>query len=179
MASGVSRVLRTRRLTLRPFRLADARPHAGLLADPETARYLGRSAPPALWSVAARIPLLRLEVAAGRALRFALELREPGAARFAGFVAVHRLREPTAWLSYGVVPALRRQGLASEALEALVAALEQAALPRPRRLAAHTHPDNRASAALLARLGFTPLGSAETPAGTRLEHRLELAPPAS
>ena len=172
---GFGTPLRTPRLVLRPFRFGDARGYAALLGDPDARRFLSRSdpprgSPPGPASVALRILAHRLEHRFGRALRFALEHE----GRFGGFVAVHRLREPVAWLSYAVVPALRRRGLGREALWAAIDRV-RAGGGSPGELAAHTHPANPGSAALLESLGFAPAGRIETPAGPRDEHRLRLS----
>jgi len=71
-------------------------------------------------------------------------------------------------VGYGLVPEVRGQGIATEALRALVVEAARAGV----RLRASVSPDNRASLRVLARCGFTELR------GSNEDGELELALPA-
>lgn len=74
--------------------------------------------------------------------------------------------DPTSWMvSMTVAPSRRGQGLASSALAAAERALEA---PRPHRLLADVHLDNRASLRIFARAGYLPHLPADDRGFTRL-----------
>jgi ribosomal-protein-alanine N-acetyltransferase len=143
--------LRTARLVLRPLEPADREALHRLWTDPDVRRYLWDDRVIDLATVD--------EVIAKTSASFAAEgfglfaLREPGGAELLGAVGIHRLQpggEPE--LIYSLAPACWGRGLASEASRAVIAdAFERLGFAR---VLARTDPPNRASLAVMQRLGM-------------------------
>jgi [ribosomal protein S5]-alanine N-acetyltransferase len=77
----------------------------------------------------------------------------------------------TVEIGYSVVPRCRKQGHATEAVEALTA--RALAIPDVRRVVAEVHEDNAASITVLQRCGFLRVGTGRDPG----HHRFERARP--
>jgi len=141
--------LETERLVLRPLRVEDAAGFAALFADDwEAIRHTGRMPYPP--TEAAMRSWIRGHLDAGQG--FAI-LRKPegtmiGAAGFGG-------TGETAELGYALGRAFWGLGLATEAVQALVAFARSRGLSA---LEAHSFPDNPASARVLEKAGFEELG---------------------
>lgn len=133
-------VLRTERLVLRPL-------------TPTAARQLLESAPAAGFpSQDDRDVLVRTAATSAEDARYAYVLERDGSP--VGTLGVAGALSPDGdqELGYAVVPAVRGQGLGTEAVGALCAVLERG--PGVRRLTAEVRPGNEASRRLLRRLGF-------------------------
>jgi len=70
-------------------------------------------------------------------------------------------------IGFSIMPAWRRQGLAAEIVEALVA--HAFTRPEVRRIIAHTTPQNEASCGVLRRVGFRRTGMGAEPGTIRFE----------
>lgn len=143
--------LRTRRLELRPFGPGDAPAIAAYAGDPRFFRFLPGRGPATAYTLAdAQAHLEELLRLAGQGYPGWLVLlggEAVGAVRF-------RPGERFPELGYGVAPARWGQGIASEA----VAAVMDWAAPRAQALEARCDPRNLASVRVLARAGFVPDG---------------------
>ena len=163
-------VLGTAHLTLREMRSDDVDGYAELLTDPEESHFNVDAAVSAD-EVPAKIARNRAARSEGRSIYWAIEW----AGGFAGFVALHGPATEAPALSYAVRRGCRRRGVASEAVGAVLTyAFEVLGAAQ---VSARTHPENAASALLLAGLGFTDQGRVETAHGTR--RQFSLGAPAS
>lgn len=147
--------------------------------DPHESHFITDS-PVRFSDVPGRILRARRAHEEGRAGYWAIEWQSsPGTpplpqGRFVGFVALHAPRSDLPALSYAVSGDARRRGVAFEAVGGVIRhCFEDLNVPR---LRASTHLDNRASAALLERLGFVERARVETAAGPRRAFVLERAP---
>ena len=145
-------------MRLRPLRDDDAAALAGYRSDPETARFQGWSLP---YTVAQARELAAGQVALrpgtpGTTFQFALERRtEPG---LIGDVMLATGPDPRlVSIGFTLAPGHRGHGYATEAVDALLAALF--ATGRVHRVEARLDPRNVRSVALLDRLGFTREGT--------------------
>ena len=77
--------------------------------------------------------------------------------RLAGMIGAHRRGNDDIEIGYWIGAGFRGRGYAGEAAAALVAVLRE--LFPARRIIAECRPENRASWAILARLGFVPTGA--------------------
>lgn len=141
-------VLRTERLVLRPLTPAAA---AELVAGPVENGFP---------TADDRTALTFLAVAREQDVRHSYLILQDG--RPIGTVGVAGGLSPEGdqELSYGLVPAARGEGLATEAVGALAAVLERQ--DGVRRLTAEVRPGNEASRRLLARLGFVEVDGGST-----------------
>ena len=145
--------LGTPRLVLRPLTAADAPTVLFLRSDPGTMRYIGRDPLQTLAEAQELIAFWNGLVETDAAVTWGLARPEAPAALIGticlwNLQAAHRQGE----IGYSLHPDSRGQGLMGEAVEA-VAAFGFAAL-HLHRIEARLHPDNAASARLLARHGF-------------------------
>jgi ribosomal-protein-alanine N-acetyltransferase len=144
-------VLTTRRLTLRQFRPDDADAMHECYADPEAMRF---------WDTEPHTKPIQTE----RAVRNSIDctpayyrvwaVADAATDRCLGMVNYHdgHIRSRRAAIGYIINPSRHRQGLATEAVTALIAhCFETLSL---HRLEALIHPENAASQALVERLGF-------------------------
>jgi aminoglycoside 6'-N-acetyltransferase len=83
-------------------------------------------------------------------------IRDPAGAELRGMIGAHKKPRGNVELSYWLAEGARGQGIAAEALSAMIAALFAA--DRNCRITAECHPDNQRSWAVLIRVGFTPTG---------------------
>jgi RimJ/RimL family protein N-acetyltransferase len=151
--------IETGRLLLEPLREEHAREMLSVLADPALYEHTG-GAPPTVGELEQRYARqVRGRSPDGRQMWLNWVLRRRDPARAVGFVQV-TLDERGAELAWLVTPAEQGAGLATEAAGAVAQWLRDQGV---RRLSAHIHPDNGASAAVARRLGMTP--TAETKDG--------------
>jgi RimJ/RimL family protein N-acetyltransferase len=146
-------LLTTERLVLRRFRPADAVPLAAYRSDPEVARYQSWDAP---------FPLLRAETAVANFI--ASDPDKPGWFQFAiervsdkvliGDVAVHlHDNMMQAEIGFTLASAHQKRGFATEAVRAVLDRLFR--VQGLHKVTGECDARNRASAALMERLGFT------------------------
>lgn len=144
--------LSSQRLRLRPLCAADAPALLALYADPDVMRHWIHPPWSALAQAQAAIEEARHELASGRALHLAIEMRVDG--RLAGSCALYDIApaQRRATLGYLLAAPYWGRGLAREALDALLGhGIGTLGL---QRIEAEVTPDNVASQSLLARLGF-------------------------
>ena len=141
--------LETGRLHIRAFRPRDAGPLAGFYEDIEATRYLGGVRTPE--AVAQRVDEILARQASTGWGPAAVERRGDG--RLVGYCGLQPLPgTDDIELLYGLLPDCWGRGYATEmAGVVLRAGLEVLALPR---VVAVVHPDNRASIAVLRRIGM-------------------------
>ncbi len=144
-------MIRTERLLLRPFRADDLDALHAMYSDPQVMRYWDRPADGDPEKTRASLDGF-LREAPDEHLEYAVE--RDGV--LIGRVAMFRRYE----IGYMFAPAHWGAGLATEALQALVAAAF-ARFPEADALTAEIDPRNTASARLLQRLGFVCTGTAE------------------
>ena len=146
-------VLRTSRLTLEPIEVRHAAPLFEVLSAPEIYEHLDEAAPVDEAALEARYRFLESRQSPDGAqewLNWALRLDATGA--YVGYVQA-TVEDHAAEVAYVLGPAAWGQGLATEAVTVMCAHL---ALDHDvSRLTAHVEPGNRASRALLERLGFS------------------------
>lgn len=145
-------VLSTERLLLRALRPGDAPDLLALYADAEVMRHWIHPPWTALVQAQAAIDEARRDLACGRALHLAIEARLDG--RLAGSCALYDIapEHRRATLGYLLAAPYWGQGIAREALQALLGhGIGTLGLER---IEAEVTPHNAASQALLARLGF-------------------------
>lgn len=143
--------LMTARLVLRPLSRADLPAMHALLTDPDSMKY---------WSHPPHTSLDQTEASLDRALaddgtcRTWAITREGGDCL--GWATIFAVKDKMGWVGYILAPSLRGQGLAEEAMRAVLNyGFEVWGL---HRLAASIDPRNHASGGLLRRLGFTQEG---------------------
>jgi ribosomal-protein-alanine N-acetyltransferase len=147
------------------MRQDDTAPYAALLTD-DTEAYFITDSPVSADSVSAKIEHNRVAFDQLRALYWSVTRDHD----FVGFVALHAPMSQSPALSYAISRACRRQGVATEALSAVVDfAFRQL---RAECLLASTHIENFASAGLLLSLRFRDEGLLESPRGPRRRFRL-------
>jgi ribosomal-protein-alanine N-acetyltransferase len=142
--------LQTARLTVRPVEAADLTDLMAVNGDAEVCRFLPYEAWPSLDEAQAWLARMETLCAGGQAHQLVM-VRE---GRAVGTVLLFRWDEPSARieLGYALGRAHWGQGIAHEALAAVLgAAFGPLGL---RRIEAQVQPDNRASNALIERLGF-------------------------
>jgi [ribosomal protein S5]-alanine N-acetyltransferase len=158
-------ILSTPRLLLREMRQDDSARYAVLLSDRAEA-YLITDSPVSPESVSSRIHHNRLAFEQSRAVYWSVTRGD----EFVGFVALHAPTSPSPALSYAISKACRRQGIATEALSAVIDfAFSQL---NAANVLASTHPENIASAQLLRALQFHDEGLVETANGLRRQFAL-------
>lgn len=140
-------ILTTDRLTLRPLGLADLPAMTALLQDPLVHPWVREDGAPDEPQVKRWIARKMLAWAQGTEAAWAVVHEEAPV----GYVTVHALDRPIQSVSYAVAPSHRRQGIAREALTAVLDAHDALGV---REMVARTHQENPASAALLEQLGF-------------------------
>lgn len=144
--------LPTERLCLRTLTRADAPALLALYADPRVMRHWSHAPWTSLAQAHAAIAEARTDRAAGQALHLAIVTRPHGV--LAGSCALFDIAPGgrRAMLGYLLAPAYWGQGLAREALQALIG--HGFGRMELQRIDAEVDPGNDASQALLARLGF-------------------------
>lgn len=145
-------LLRTPRLILRPLDRADAPRLFALRSDPKVVRYLSQPPWETVRAACERIALDAHALLAGEHVRLGIERTQDGLV--VGECSLHNLNEASrrAEVGYALMPDVWRQGLAVEALAALIRfAFEDLGF---NRLEADIDPRNVASAKVLARLRF-------------------------
>lgn len=149
-------VITTARLRLRPLRLSDAgllELHAGDKRVAEMTTTIPHPLPPG-----AVAQFVEQANAPGRAEDvWVLDGSDHGLPELVGVLGLERLDRQQSEVGYWVVPALWNSGLASEAVEGIVAANPHGC----RTLFASVFQDNPASARVLTHAGFDYLGDAE------------------
>ncbi len=146
-------VLRTTRLSLEPLEVRHAGPLFALLSAPEIYEHLDEDPPAdvrALEDRYRRLESRRSPDGSQEWLNWALRVEETG--EYAGYVQA-TVEAGSAEVAYVLGPAFWGQGLATEAVTVMCAHL--AVDHGVTRLTAHVEPANRASRALLERLGFS------------------------
>lgn len=150
-------VIETERFDLRPLRTSDA----GLIefnaADPRVARHTA--------SIPHPLPPGATEAFIARAMHaertediWAIDGTRSGAPEVMGVIGLERMERGQSEIGYWVAPAFWNAGVASAAVEAILAANPQ----RSRTIFASVFQDNPASARVLTNCGFEYLGDAET-----------------
>ncbi|MHB0857291.1 MAG: GNAT family N-acetyltransferase [Anaerolineae bacterium] len=147
-------LLWTERLLLRPFDRADISSFAAYRSDPEVARYQGWTAPFSLEQATAFVDEMQHAQAGAPGVWYQLTIERQDAPGIIGDCAFHVLAEDARQAEIGCTLARRfhGQGYAGEALRRLLAYLFD--VLGLHRVIALCDTDNRASAALLARLGM-------------------------
>jgi RimJ/RimL family protein N-acetyltransferase len=152
--------LRTERLELSPLAAADRDAFVAYRREPEVARWQSWTTDYSAEDADRLIAAQPGEIAAGSGRWLQIAVRRAGSGLLAGDVAVHALEDQPDTYELGVTlaPAEQGQGIATEALTALAAALvrDQGA----HRLLAVTDVRNEPVARLLLRLGFRHEGRA-------------------
>jgi [ribosomal protein S5]-alanine N-acetyltransferase len=144
-------ILSTARLRLRQFRAGDAEAMHECFADPEAMRF---------WNE----PVYAKRIQTERAVRRFIDctpsyyrswaVADTGTDRCLGLVTYHdgHIRNKRVSIGYMIAPARQRQGIAAEAVSAMLDfCFGEFGLHRAQAL---IHPDNRASIALIEKLGF-------------------------
>jgi RimJ/RimL family protein N-acetyltransferase len=144
--------LETQRLLLRQWRESDLGPFHKFYSDPASQAIYGKTSRPEVWrQMALFIGHFHLR---GYGL-WALEEKESGA--FAGYAGLwFPPGRPDVEVGYGIVPALRRKGFATEA--ARLARGHGFHSLGMNRLVSYIQPDNAASIGVAVRLGAKPDG---------------------
>ncbi|WP_454758379.1 GNAT family N-acetyltransferase [Caulobacter segnis] len=140
----------TARLIVRPFEPEDLDALAAIAGDREVMRFVGDGRPLDRAAVATWIEKSRENVARHGYGTAAVLDRQGGA--LVGWAGMARPPEGGEELIYGLSRAWRGQGLGREILEGLIAAARERGAVQLRAL---IYPENHASAAMLARVGFT------------------------
>lgn len=153
--------LETERLILRAPRSGDAAGYEELHRDPTAAPFLGDALS------ASAIVEFTVEFEKDWAINWTIVEKTQG--RFVGTIALHEPKSRNPILSYAILKQARRKGLATEAIQAVLA--HAATQPQITEVIAHTHLANDASIGLLRKLGFTATGEVDRPAGLRKEFR--------
>lgn len=164
--------LSTDRLILAPAAEADRETFVGFFADPEVmaVRKFGVLARPA--AEAAFDAMLAHWRDHGFGMRL---VRDRGDDRFLGECGLRRIEDGEVELSYGLLPAARGRGLASEAAAAVLAeGFGRLALPE---VVAFARADNAVSRRVLEKLGFALIRSVRDGAIAVVKYRLR--PPAA
>jgi ribosomal-protein-alanine N-acetyltransferase len=171
--------LRTARLLLRDWQESDRAPFAAQNADEETMRYLG--GPMTAAESDAYLERTRAQWANDGLGKWALELVETG--EFVGALGLQKIRfeaafTPAVEIAWRLSRRFWGRGFAMEAARAALDWGRQRGMPE---IVAMTVPDNRASRALMERLGMRPAGAfdhpllpAESPLSRHLLYRLTL-----
>lgn len=174
MRAATLPTLRTARLVLEPLTLAHADEMAVTLADPRIYTWLDYGPPPSvehLRGVYHQLEARRSPEGDEGWLNWVLRLADGGAA---GFVQATVLDDGRAWVAYVLASRHWRQGLAQEAVAAMVDELRRQGV---RSLMASVEVDNLASIHLLERLGFALADPARAEAeGMAPSERLYLRP---
>jgi RimJ/RimL family protein N-acetyltransferase len=163
---AVQKTIETARLRLRPRTLDDLEPIVAMDSDPEVRRYLGGPLDP----VAHRAEVLGNIVDGTMAdyPRWAIERKDrPG---FLGQCGIRACHLPgTTELTWRLVRAAWRQGIASEAAAAMLAHVraEHGAGP----VVAFIHPDNAGSQGVARKLGLRPAGDTQLHGTRQLVYR--------
>ncbi|MEM6993338.1 MAG: GNAT family N-acetyltransferase [Myxococcota bacterium] len=139
--------LRTPRLRLRPLAAEDAEGYGELLGDPRVHPFVSDHGPVPRDAIPERIATKRRGWETGRSATWAI-VRD---ARFIGYVALHGLGPARVAMSYALLPAMHRLGLATEAIAVVLRHAEHFGVTE---IEARTHLENPASVALLERSGF-------------------------
>jgi [ribosomal protein S5]-alanine N-acetyltransferase len=147
------RILRTSRLTLRPFALDDADDLFGVRGDAEAMRYWDWPAdanPAATWAISGQFVE---EMAAGSAFYWAART---SAGRFAGLFDLNESNGEVPDLGFMVPRPLWGKGFGFEAASAVVGEGWRRGIAG---LQARVHDGNERSARLLAKIGFSEVGT--------------------
>ncbi len=158
-------VITTRRLQLRPLELRDARALSIFAADPKVAR-MTTSIPHPLPPRAAEEFIAGTQASNRTEDAWAIDANTIGLPSIVGVIGVERLDRQQSEIGYWVAPTFWGSGIASEAVEAIVAANPHGA----RTLFGSVFQDNPASARVLEKAGFEYLGEAEAHSVARGEN---------
>jgi RimJ/RimL family protein N-acetyltransferase len=162
------KTLETPRLRLRPRTLEDVDAIVAMDSDPEVRRYLG--GPLAPMAHRTEVPGNIVDGTMSDYLRWAIEWKDrPG---FLGQCGIRLCHLPgTTELTWRLVRAAWRQGVASEAAAAMLAhaRAERGAGP----VVAFIHPDNAGSQGVARKLGLRPAGETQMHGSRQLIYRLE------
>ena len=139
--------IETERLVLRPVRLTDHEALTTLLQDERVHPWVREDGAPTEAQVRRWIAGKMLGWAQGSSATWAIDRGD----QLVGYVALFALDRPVQAIAYAVAPDHWRQGIAREALSAV---LEHAPQLGMREVWARTHHENPPSAALLEALGF-------------------------
>lgn len=159
-------VLKVGPWTLSEMKLFHAAAYADILSDPNTYQFLSDTGPKNQAQVRAKIVKNRNDFARKRAIYWAI-LGEQ--LEFVGFIAVHALQHSEVYISYGIHPKYRRQGIASSVLLGL---LHWQGLAGKTKVLA-THLDNAASYGMLKKLNLNDKGVKTTAQGLRHVFEME------
>jgi len=146
----------TRRLILVPLSAGHADEMAAVLADPELYAFTGGSPPTRQelraryqrWTTGSPDPAVSW-------CNWVIQLRESGSLAGTVQATISTGDEPAAEVAWVVGTPWQGQGIATEAVKALVAWLGRQSI---NTVIAHIHPGHRASAAVAAAAGLTPTG---------------------
>jgi RimJ/RimL family protein N-acetyltransferase len=147
------------------MRQNDSTQYAALLTD-DTEAYFISDSPVSAHSVSSRIEHNRLAFEQLRAVYWSVTRDD----NFVGFIALHAPMTQSPALSYAISRTSRRQGIATEALLAVVDFVFSHL--NAQSLLASTHIENLPSAELLLALQFRDEGIIESPNGPRRRFRL-------
>jgi RimJ/RimL family protein N-acetyltransferase len=150
-------VIETERLTIRPVRRADAGLMAMHAGDQRVA-FASRSIPHPLPPGATEAFVARANLPDRTEDFWVLDGTKSGMPEVLGVISLVRMDRNQSEIIYWVAPAFWNTGIASEAVNAIIAARPQGA----KTLFACVFQDNPASARVLTNAGFTYLGDAET-----------------
>ncbi|WP_438026242.1 GNAT family N-acetyltransferase [Sorangium sp. So ce233] len=146
-------VLTTPRLRLRALEPGDAERLFRIRSDPEVTRYVGRAPDSSLADSEQHIAVVSAGIRENTAIWWGITLEESG--DLIGYGGFLRWNKPHRWaeIGYGLEPASWGRGIMTEALRAMLpfgfASMDL------HRVEAQLDPENRASARVLERLGFT------------------------
>ncbi|WP_437306723.1 GNAT family N-acetyltransferase [Sorangium sp. So ce388] len=146
-------VLMTPRLRLRALEPGDAERVFRIQSDPEVVRYAGRGPDRSLADSEQRIAVVIAGVRENTSIRWGITLAESG--ELIGSGGFWRWNKPHRWaeIGYELLPAHWNRGIMTEALRAILRfGFESMDL---HRVEAQLDPENRASARVVERLGFT------------------------
>jgi len=162
------KTLETPRLRLRPRTLEDVDAIVAMDSDPEVRRYLGGPLDPVAHRTEVRGNIVDNTIP--DYLRWAIEWKDrPG---FLGQCGIRRCHLPgTTELTWRLVRAAWRQGVASEAAAAMLAHVRAGRGTGP--VVAFIHPDNAGSQGVARKLGLRPAGETQMHGSRQLIYRLE------
>lgn len=141
----------------------DVAAYAKLFGDEDTARYIRDRGPTGAKAIADEIGEYAVDFDQGWAIYWSCIEKQTD--MFVGFAAMHEPNSRTPILSYAILPDKRRQGFATEAIQAVLS--YASTLPGVDAIVAHVHLDNEPSVVLLRSLGFEDMGNVQLPGGTR------------
>ncbi|WP_433932401.1 GNAT family N-acetyltransferase [Sorangium cellulosum] len=146
-------VLTTPRLRLRAMEPADVERLFRIRSDPQVTRYTGRAPDSSIADTEQNLAVVSAGIRENTSIYWGITLKEGG--ELIGNGGFWRWNKPHRWaeIGYGLLPAFWGQGIMTEALRAMLpfgfASMDL------HRVEAQLDPENRASARVLERLGFT------------------------